>query len=400
MVERLTRRKLLAATGSVVAAASVAGSAARADAPWPSKPIRVLMPFGAGGSMDICRGCLPRSYRNRWGSQIVVENRPGATGTLAMAAVAAAPADGYTLMFTGSSYSIISLLMRNLPFSMDDFTPLSRLTIGPTLIAVPSQLGVKTIAEFVAAAKAQSGKWSFASAGIGTSVHLGGELFKMATGVDLTHIPYRATPAIVTDLLEGRIQMSVLGVADCRQYILSGQLRGLALCYSERMPEFPDLPTFAEVGYPNVRASNDFGIAVRAATPAPIQHDRGGLPRGRAQAGNRATAGRYRPDRRRHLVRGFQTCTRRRRRSLRRGHPRSQHQAGLRRFRSMKITKLLIANRGEIAIRIARAAADMGLPTVAVYSEDDAHSLHLRVADEVRLLPGAGRRGLSERGRR
>jgi tripartite-type tricarboxylate transporter receptor subunit TctC len=154
---------------------------------------------------------------------------------------------------------------------MDDFTPLSRLTIGPTLMAVPSQLGVKTVAEFVTAAKAQSGKWSFASAGIGTSVHLGGELFKMATGVDLTHIPYRATPAIVTDLLEGRIQMAILGVADCRQYILSGQLRGLAFCYSERMPEFPDLPTFAEAGYPNVRASNDFGIAIRASTPPPIQ---------------------------------------------------------------------------------------------------------------------------------
>ena len=271
MLERLTRRKLLAATGSVVAAASIAGSAAGADAPWPSKPIRVLMPFGAGGSMDILSRLLVPIVSELLGQQIVVENRPGATGTLAMAAVAAAPADGYTLMFTGSSYSIISLLMRNLPFSMDDFAPLSRLTIGPTLMAVPSQLGVKTIAEFVAATKAQSGKWSFASAGIGTSVHLGGELFKMATGVDLTHIPYRATPAIVTDLLEGRIQMAILGVADCRQYILSGQLRGLALCYSERMPEFPDLPTFAEVGYPNVRASNDFGIAIRAATPAPIQ---------------------------------------------------------------------------------------------------------------------------------
>src|SRR5262249_25457394 len=157
MVERLTRRKLLAAAGSVVTAASVAGTAARADASWPSKPIRVLMPFGAGGSMDILSRLLAPIVSESLGQQIVVENRPGATGTLAMAAVAAAPADGYTLMFTGSSYAVISLLMRNLPFSMDDFTPLSRLTIGPTLMAVPSQLGVKAIAEFVAAAKAQSG---------------------------------------------------------------------------------------------------------------------------------------------------------------------------------------------------------------------------------------------------
>jgi tripartite-type tricarboxylate transporter receptor subunit TctC len=174
-------------------------------------------------------------------------------------------------MFTGSSFSIIALLMRNLPFSMDAFTPLSQLTLGPTVLTVPSQLGPKTVAEFVAAAKAQPGKWSFGSSGIGTSVHLGGELFKMAAGLDLTHVPYRATPAIIADLLEGRIQMSILGVTDCRQYLLSGQLRALAVSLPQRYPAFPDVPTFAEAGYPNVRASNDFGISIRADTPAPIK---------------------------------------------------------------------------------------------------------------------------------
>jgi tripartite-type tricarboxylate transporter receptor subunit TctC len=271
MLKGLTRRELLAAAGGVVAAASIAGPHAGAAEPWPTKPIRVLMPFGAGGSMDILSRLLAPIVSDTLGQPIVVENRAGATGTLAMAAVASAPADGYTIMFTGSSYTTIALLMRNLPFRMEDFSPLSRLTIGPTLLAVPSQLGVKTLAEFVTAAKAQPGKWSFGSSGTGTSVHLGGELFKLAAGLDLTHIPYRATPAIVTDLVEARIQMSVLGVADCRQYIQSGQLRGLALSHSERMPELPDLPTFAEAGYPNVRASNDFGIAVRAGTPDAIQ---------------------------------------------------------------------------------------------------------------------------------
>ena len=244
---------------------------ANAADPWPTKPIKVIMPFGAGGSMDTLSRLLAPIVSETLGQQVVVENRPGATGTVTMAAVAAAPADGYTLMFTGSSYSIIALLMPNLPFKMNAFTPLSRLTVGPTLLAVPAQLGIKTMAEFVAAAKKQPGKWSYGSSGIGTSVHLGGELFKMAAGVDLVHVPYRATPAIVADLLENRLQMSVLGVADCRQYIVSGQLRALALSYTERMPEFPDVPTFAEVGYPNVRASNDFGIAIRADTPAPIK---------------------------------------------------------------------------------------------------------------------------------
>lgn len=267
MLDRLTRRRLLATTGAVMATTA---SGARAES-WPAKPIRVLMPFGAGGSMDVLSRLLAPIVSEALGQQVIVENRPGATGTVAMAAVASAPADGYTLMFTGSSYAIIALLMPNLPFSMKAFTPLSRLTIGPTMLTVPSQLGVKTVAEFVAAAKAQSGKWSYGSSGIGTSVHLGGELFNMQAGTRLTHVPYRATPAIIADLLEQRIQMSVLGVTDVRQYLLSGQIRALALCLPERLPDFPDVPTFAEVGYPNVRASNDFGIAIRAETPAPIK---------------------------------------------------------------------------------------------------------------------------------
>lgn len=271
MLDRLTRRRLLATTAGGVVAATVPGAGARAADPWPTKPIRVVMPFGAGGSMDVLSRLLAPMVAESLGQSVVVENRPGATGTVAMQSVASAPADGYTLMFTGSSFATVALLMRNLPFSMDAFTPLSRLTIGPTILTVPSQLGPKTVAEFVAAAKAQTGKWAFGSSGVGTSVHFGGELFKMDAGLDLTHIPYRATPAIVSDLLESRIQMSILGVTDARQYILSGQLRGLAVSHSERMREFPDLPTFAEAGYPNVRASNDFGIAIRADTPAPIK---------------------------------------------------------------------------------------------------------------------------------
>ena len=271
MLDRLTRRKLLAAAGTGILAAGAPVACARAADPWPTKPIRVVMPFGAGGSMDVLSRLLAPIVSEALGQSVVVENRAGATGTVAMAYVASAPADGYTLMFTGSSYPIISLLMPNLPFTMDAFTPLSRLTIGPTILCVPSQLGIKTIAEFVAAAKARPGKWSYGSSGIGTSVHLGGELFKMDAGVDLAHVPYRATPAIIADLLESRLQMSVLGVTDVRQYILSGQVRGLALSHTERMPEFPDIPTFKEVGYPNVRASNDFGIAMRSDTPAPIK---------------------------------------------------------------------------------------------------------------------------------
>jgi tripartite-type tricarboxylate transporter receptor subunit TctC len=290
MLNQLTRRKLLVTTSSGVVAASVPGSGVRASDPWPTKPIRVLMPFGAGGSMDILSRLLAPMVSESLGQSVVVENRPGATGTVAMASVASAPADGYTLMFTGSSFAVVAVLMRNLPFTMDAFTPLSRLTIGPTIMAVPSQLGVKTMADFVATAKAQPGRCSYGSSGIGTAVHLGGELFKMDAAVDMTHVPYRATPAIIADLLESRIQMSILGVTDVRQYILSGQLRGLALSHSERMKEFPNLPTFAEVGYPNVRASNDFGVAIRAGTLAPIRA-RWRKPTGQPCAGRKSCNG-------------------------------------------------------------------------------------------------------------
>ncbi len=271
MADKIDRRTFLAGSGALLALPAAARAADPPSSNWPSKPIRVVMPFGAGGSMDILSRLLAPLVSEQLGQQVVVENRAGATGTVAMAAVASAPPDGYTLMFTGSSYPIVSLLMPNLPFTMDAFTPLSRLTIGPTILCVPSSLGIKTLAEFVAAAKARPGKWSYGSSGIGTSVHLGGEMIKMDAGIDLAHVPYKATPAIVADLIEGRLQMSVLGVTDVRQYITSGQVRGLALSHTERMPEFPDIPTFAEAGYPKVRASNDFGISIRSATPAPIR---------------------------------------------------------------------------------------------------------------------------------
>jgi tripartite-type tricarboxylate transporter receptor subunit TctC len=266
MPRHLTRRHLLAAT----ATAALASPSYAAD-PWPTRQIRVLMPFGPGGAMDMLARLLAPDVSQQLGQSVVVDNRPGATGTLAMAAVASAPADGYTMMFTGSSQAIVGLLMHNLPFAMDAFTPLSLLTLGPTVMAVPRQLGVKTLVEFVAAAKAQGGKWSYGTTGIGTSLHLGIEMFKRAAGIDLVHIPYKSTPAILSDLLENRIQMSIFGVSDILPTVATGQLVGLALSHTERLPGLPDLPTFAELGYDKVKVSVDFGVAIHAGTPAPIQ---------------------------------------------------------------------------------------------------------------------------------
>jgi tripartite-type tricarboxylate transporter receptor subunit TctC len=265
-----TRRSLLAAAGGI-ATVNLVGMPSRAADPWPNKAIHVLVPFGPGGAMDMLARLLAPIVSEKLGQPVVVENRAGATGTVTMAAIAAAPADGYTVMFTGSSYATVNLLMRNLSFTLESFTPLSRLTLGPTIMVVPSQLGVKTFAEFIAAAKANPGKWSYGTTGIGTSLNLGGETLKMDAGIDLTHVPYRSTPAILADLLEARIQMSIFSVPDVQPHMQSGRLLGLALSHYERLPDFPDLPTFKELGYPNVRPSTDFGVAIRAGTPAPIR---------------------------------------------------------------------------------------------------------------------------------
>lgn len=265
MPRTATRRGLL------VAGLAAPGLARATEEAWPNRPVRVLMPFGAGGSMDIVSRMLAPGVSAVLGQPVVVENRSGGTGTVAMGALLAAPADGYSVMFTGSSIATIWMLMRGLPFTLDAFAPLSLLTIGPTVICVPEKLGVRTLAEFIAAARARPGQFSFGSSGIGTSVHLGGELLKMAAGLDMTHVPYRSTPQIMSDMLEGRIQMSVLGETDARPFLHSGQLRGLAVAFPERLAGFPEIPTTAEQGYPQVRASNNFGLMARAGTPAAVQ---------------------------------------------------------------------------------------------------------------------------------
>jgi tripartite-type tricarboxylate transporter receptor subunit TctC len=188
-----------------------------------------------------------------------------------MAEVARAQPDGYTMMITGSSYCIVSLLMPNLPFRMGDFAPLTRLTAGPTVLVVPSTLGVRTLAEFIAAAKARPGAWSYGSVGVGTSLHLGGEMLKMRAGIDLVHVPYHGWPNASTDLIAGRTQMYFATVSDALPLIVSGRLRALAVSHTERLQALPDVPVFAEVGFPGLRCTTDFGMSIGAGVPAPIR---------------------------------------------------------------------------------------------------------------------------------
>lgn len=264
-----SRRGLgLAAAGM---AAGFAPVVARAADPWPSRPLRLLTPFGAGGAMDMVARLLAPHVSQALGQPVVVENRPGGTGTVCMGEVAQAAPDGHTMMITGSSFAIVGLLMPGLRFRMSDFAPLTRLTVGPSVLVVPAQLGVRSFAEFVAGAKARPGQWSYGSVGVGTSLHLGGEELKMRTGTDLVHVPYRGWPNAATDLLANRIQVYFSTIPDALPMIQSGQLRALAVTHSERLPALPETPTVTELGFPTLRVSSDFGMAIGAGVPASIR---------------------------------------------------------------------------------------------------------------------------------
>ncbi|MDB5415426.1 MAG: bugT [Rubritepida sp.] len=263
---KITRRQSLLASPVVALARPLA-----AQEVWPSRPIRLLVPFAAGGPMDLVGRLIAPAAGNLLGQQVIVENRTGGTGAVAMAEVARATPDGYTLMMTGASWPVILLLNQNLSFRMTDFAPLTRITIAPHVMVVPSSLPVHSLAEFIAEAKKRPGEWSYGTSGIGTTLHLGTEMLELRAGIDLVHVPYRGNAPAITDLLAGRLQTMFPTLAEAIPYINDNRMRALAVGYRERVEWLPDVPTLAEAGYGDVPASSDFGIACGAQVPAPIR---------------------------------------------------------------------------------------------------------------------------------
>ncbi len=195
---RSTRRRMLVAGGMIVTPRVPRAQAA--------PQIRLLVPFAAGGPMDMVARLVAPGAAQRLGQTIVVENRSGGTGAVTMAEVARARPDGTTLMITGSSWPVVMLLNRNLSFRVADFAPLTRMTLAPHLFVVPAGLPVRSVEEFVAQARRRPGAWSYGTSGIGTTLHLGTEMLKMRTGIDIVHVPYRGNAPAMADLLAGRLQ--------------------------------------------------------------------------------------------------------------------------------------------------------------------------------------------------
>ena len=240
---------------------------------WPNRPITIVVAFTAGGSTDIVARLVAEEMRKTWGQSVVVENKPGGGGNIGTAQVAKAKPDGYSLL-VGSvgPLAINASLYANMPYdNLKDFTPISLIVHVPNMLVVnPDKMPVKTAAEFIALAKANPGKFFFASTGTGTSSHLSGELLKLMAGVEATHVPYKGAVAL-NDVLggqEGLFMFSTIPAAI--QFVRNGKLRALAVTSLKRSAAVPDVPTLAESGYPEFEASSWFGLLGPADMPREI----------------------------------------------------------------------------------------------------------------------------------
>jgi len=256
---------------SIVLALVAAGAAAQGS--YPNRPITVVVGFTAGGSTDIVTRLVAEEMRKTWGQPVVVDNRPGAGGNIGAAIVAKAKPDGYTLL-VGSvgPLAINASLYSTMPYdNLKDFTPVSLIVHVPNMLVVnPAAMPVNSFAEFVALVKANPGKYFFSSTGTGTSSHLSGELLKTMAGLDATHVPYKGAVAL-NDLLSGeQVHFMFATIPSVIELVRAGRLRALAVTSKTRSAAVPDIPTIAELGYPDFEASSWFGLLGPAGLPRDI----------------------------------------------------------------------------------------------------------------------------------
>jgi tripartite-type tricarboxylate transporter receptor subunit TctC len=237
---------------------------------WPSRPLRLLIPFSAGGTTDLIGRLMAQWLSERLGQTVVVENKPGGGTNIAVQAVVNAPPDGYTMLFIVSTNAINPSLYKSLPFDFQrDIAPVAGLAELPLVLEVNPSLPVKTVAEFIAYAKANPGKIAFASFGTRTISHLAIELLKSSTGIDVVHVPYRGGPPLIADLISNRVQAGIDALPNSLPHIRSGAVRALAILPAQRSATIPDVPTISET-LPGFVVSTWSGIGVPKGTPSDI----------------------------------------------------------------------------------------------------------------------------------
>ena len=250
---------------------AVASSASAQDA-WPSKPITYVVPFAPGGNTDTLARIVAQKLSTSLGQPVVIENKPGAGGNIGSDFVAKSKPDGYTILGgTISSHAINASVYPNMPYDViKSFEPVIMIGSGPLVLATGANTPYKTVQDVVAAAKAKPGTISFASAGNGTSPHLAGELFKIATSTDLTHVPYKGSGPALTDVIAGNVPLIFDTMLVLGGQLKAGKIRPLAVAASKRIPSLPNVPTFAEVGVPGFEVSSWQAVFAPAGTPKPI----------------------------------------------------------------------------------------------------------------------------------
>jgi tripartite-type tricarboxylate transporter receptor subunit TctC len=249
------------------------GTQLHAQAPaWPSKPIRYVVPFAAGGSTDILGRTIAEKLSVALGQPVVVENKPGAGGGLGATEVAKATPDGYTIMGgTISSHAINASLYKDLAYDpVRDFVAVTLIARVPNMLVVNNDVKAKDVAELIKLMKSTPGKWNFASAGNGTSQHLSGELFKGMAGVEMQHIPYKGSPPALTDVMGGSVSMTFDNITTAWPLAKGGKLRALAVTTTKRSPVAPDVPTLAESGLPGYEVGSWQGVFAPAGTPPDV----------------------------------------------------------------------------------------------------------------------------------
>ncbi len=249
----------------------VCGTAAIAQQNFPTKPVRLLIPYAAGGAVDILGRTLGDELSKRWGQPVIIENRTGAGGTIASQVVVKSDPDGYTMVIVASGHPINPYLYKNLPYdTFKDFTAISLLGSSPNMMMVAATSPFKKVADVIAAAKAKPGSLSYGQSGIGTSTHLAGELFKYMAKVDITSVSYKGGAPIINDLLGGHLPLSFNNIPESISQIRAGTLRPLGVTSAKRAAVLPDVPTIAEAGVPGYDTAVWWGLLGPAGMPADL----------------------------------------------------------------------------------------------------------------------------------
>jgi tripartite-type tricarboxylate transporter receptor subunit TctC len=261
----------LAATAIVLLTGSLGFGAAAQAQSYPSKPLKFVVPYPAGGGTDVIARMIGSKLSDAWGQPVVVENKAGASGILGNDAVAKAAPDGYTVLIGITTLVQMPHLNNKLPYDVfKDFTPIAQLALSSNLFAVPASSTANTLKDFIAQAKADTNRFNYGSFGAGTTSHLHGELFNMQAGLKLAHVPYKGGAPLATDLMGGQVTAGLLDLASARAHLSSGRMKFLAISGTKRFAGLPNVPTFAEAGLKDFEASGWFAMFLPANAPKDI----------------------------------------------------------------------------------------------------------------------------------